>query len=148
MFYTLIEIVAVNFFILSAFSYVLEEKKITNYLAFRETLCAGLIAHAKPTADTANTADTVGIVGQHQRIKIKCAPCVICKQATEKEKRGIKGLRRRILQGISLNIVSKRSDHRVFRAKTGCDICKVALCAKKGCWEAFHSGAKLGGPSA
>ena len=132
----------VNSFILSAFSYVSEEKKITNYLAFRETLCAGLITHAKPTADTAGTA------GQHQRVKIKRAPCVICKQAAKEKRRGIKGLRKRILQGISPNIVSKRSDHRVSRAKTGCDVCKVALCAKRGCWEAFHSGAKLGGPSA
>ena len=63
MFYTLIKIVAVNFFILSAFSYVPEEKKITNYLVFRETLCAGLIVHAKPTVDTVNTADTAGTAG-------------------------------------------------------------------------------------
>ena len=82
MFYTLIKIMVINFFILSAFLYVPEEKKIINHLAFRETLCAGLIVYAKPTADTANTADTAStadIVGQHQRIKIKCAPCVICK---------------------------------------------------------------------
>ena len=65
MFYTLVKIMTVNSFILSAFSYVPEEKKITNYLAFRETLCAGLIAHAKPTADTANTAGTAGTAGQH-----------------------------------------------------------------------------------
>ena len=133
MFYTLIKIVVINFFILSAFSYVPEKKKITNYLAFRETLCAGLIAHAKPTADTANTADTAGTAGQHQRVKIKRAPCVICKQAAKEKKREIKGLRRWILQGISPNIISKRSDYCVFRAKTGCDVCKVALCAKRGC---------------
>ena len=144
----------INFFILSAFSYVPEEKKITNYLAFRETLCAGLIAHAKPTADTANTAGTAGttgtagIAGQHQRVKIKRAPCVIYKQTTDEKRKGIKRLRKRILQEISPNIISKRSDHRISRAKTGCDICKVALCAKRGCWEAFYLGAKLEGPSA
>ena len=52
MFYTLIKIIIVNSFILSSSSYVPEEIKFTDYLAFRETLCTGLLAHTRPAADT------------------------------------------------------------------------------------------------
>ena len=145
MFYTLVEIIAVNSFILYASSYVPEEEKFTHHQhrAFREVLCAGLFAHAKPTAD-----NTPGKAGLHQRVKMKRAPCVICKQASAEERRGIKGVRRQVLQGLLANIVSKRSEQRVSRAKTGCSLCKVALCSKRGCWDAFHSGVNLGGPHA
>ena len=140
MFYTLVEIVAVNSFLLSASSYVSE--KITSHRAFREGLCTGLLAHEKPiSGNIAGVTETVGVTetaGLHQRVKMKRALCVICKQASAEERRGIKGVRRQVLQGLSPNIVSKRSQQRVSRAKTGCSLCKVALYSKRGCWEAFH----------
>ena len=142
MFYTLIEIIAVNSFILSASSYVPEEKKITDHFTFREALCTGLLTHAKPKADTANPA------GLHQWVKIKRSQCVVCKQAAAEERRGIKGARRQVLQAISPNIASRRRDKHIPRARTGCNLCRVALCTPKGtkrCWEAFHSEANSGG---
>ena len=162
MFYTLVEIIAVNSFTLSAFSYVSNEKKYTIHLAFREALCEGLLAHAKPeaiitdtagAADTVDAVDTVGVVGAagaadpvrlHQRVKMKRAPCVICKQAAAEERRGIKGIRRQALQAIAPNIMCKRKERRVTRTRVGCRLCKVALCRESGCWEAFHSGANSG----
>ena len=143
MFYTLVEIIAVNSFTLSMSSYVPEEKKFTDHLVFREALCTGLFAHTKPMADIADSADTAGAADTArllQRVKLKRAPCVICKQAAAEERRGIKGARRQALQALSPNIVSKRKENRVKRAKTGCGLCNVALCTKRGCWEAFHSG--------
>ena len=172
MFYTLIEIIAVNSFTVSAFSYIPNEKKYTNHLAFREALYEGLLAHTKPeavitnTVGVAGTADTAGTVGAadaagvadtvgaadsvrlHQRVKMKRAPCVICKQAAAEERRGIKGIRRQALQAIAPNIMYKRKERRVTRTRVGCYLCKVALCRERGCWEAFHSGANSGGPSA
>ena len=142
MFYTLVEIIAVNSFTLSAFSYVPKKDKFTHHLALREALYAGLLAHARPLADTAEKIDL------HQRVKMSRMGCVVCKQAAAEERRGIKGSRRRVLQGISPNFVSKRKDRHVPRAKSGCNLCGVALCAKKRCWEAFHSGANLGEPPA
>ena len=138
MFYTLVEIVAVNAFNLSTFSYVPTKSKFADHAAFREALCEGLFAHTKLTSDTAGIGDIAGIIGMHQRVKFERAPCVICKQAAEVERRGIKGIRRQVFQELSANIVSRRKDRHVSRATSGCCFCKVALCRKRGCWEAFH----------
>ena len=141
MFYTLVEIIAINSFTLSAFSYVPKEKKFLDYFAFREALCEGLLAHAKPEAGIIDTASTAR---RHQKVQIKRAPCVICKQAAAEERRGIKGVRRQALQALSPNIVGKRKERRVNRTRVGCCFCKVALCRERGCWEAFHLGASSG----
>ena len=75
MFYTLIKIIAINFYILSCSSYGPKEERFPDHLAFREALCAGILTHTRPTADTVN-ADAKG---SHQRVSLKRAPCVICK---------------------------------------------------------------------
>ena len=77
---------------------------------------------------------------EHQRIPMKRAACVICKQAAVEGRRGIRRLRRRPFQEITPNVDSKVKDRHIPRSLTGCASCKVSLCAKKGCWEAFHSG--------
>ena len=112
MFYTLVEIIAVNSFTLSAFSYVPKEKKCLDYFTFREALWQGLLAHAKPKAGIIDTASTAR---RHQKVQIKRALCVICKQTAAEERRGIKGVRRQALQALSPNIVGKRKERRVNR---------------------------------
>ena len=77
---------------------------------------------------------------EHQRVSMKRAACIMCKQAAAEEKRGIRGPRNRAFQALSPNIASKRKDKHIARAITGCSSCNVVLCSRKGCWEAFHSG--------
>ena len=177
MFYTLVDITAVNSFILSSHSYVPKEEKFTDHQAFREALCSGLLACAKyqasaiaypPTAAAAAacpaterpmmTRPTAACLAagalaasegiQHQRVKMKRSTYVVCKQACMQERRGIKGKRRQVLQALSPNSTSERKDRHVARAKTGCSSCNVALCATRGCWEAFHLGSNSEGPFA
>ena len=104
MFYNLLNIVVVNSFLLSYHAPIAKEDKFSEHRAFRKTLCKGLFIHTRPQsivpiADTATTAYTVAIVGaayiasarvEHQKIKIKRAACVICKQAAAEERREIK----------------------------------------------------------
>ena len=104
-------------------------------------------------AELAATAAVVHIAGEmlvtaaanpsvkHQRVSMKRASCVICKQAAKKKKRGIKGSRSHVFQALLPNIISKRKDRHIARAITGCSSYNVVLCSRKGCWEAFHSGA-------
>ena len=86
----------------------------------------------------------VDIYVEHQRVSMKRAPCVMCKQAAKEGKRGIGSSKSIVFQALSPNIVSERKDRHVTRAKTGCSSCNVALCSTRGCWEAFHSGAMWG----
>ena len=105
MFYNLVGVIAVNSFLLSTYAPAAKEDKFSTHLAFREALCKGLFAHARPhstvimagliTAAVTNrvavgAADTVGGRVEHQRVKIKRSVCVICKQAAAEERRGIK----------------------------------------------------------
>ena len=135
MFYILVEITAVNCFILSSHSYVAKEDKFTSHLAFREALYSGLFEHAKYTA-----SPTTYTAVRHQRIQMKRSACVVCKQVSAEERRGVKGRKRQVLQALSPHIASKRKDRHVARPLTGCSSCKVSLCAKKGCWDVYHSG--------
>ena len=156
MFYSLVDIVAVNSFLLSSYAPVAEVGKFLKHRAFREALCKELFAHARPqsivvvagpataattiAAAAADVADAAGVTGvEHQRVKMKRLVCVICKQAAAEERRGIKRQRRQALQAISPNNASKLKDRHVPRAETGCASCEVSLCTKKGCWEVFHS---------
>ena len=143
-----------NSFLLSYYAPVAKEDKFSEHRAFRKALCKDLFIHTRlqsivPIADTATAAYTVAIAGaaytasarvEHQRVKIKRAACVICKQAAAEERRGIKQQIRQALQAISPNIASKRKDRHVPRTETGCSSCKVSLCMKRRCWEVFHSG--------
>ena len=81
---------------------------------------------------------------EHQWVKIKCAACVVCKQAVAEERQGIKQQRRLVLQAVSPNVTSKRINRHILRVKTGCASCMVALCVRKGCWELFYLGAHSG----
>ena len=155
-FYTIIGIVVVNSYLLSTYTPVSKEKKFTEQIKFREALCKALFDHstgvaAAAAAYVADAAATANVEVGHHRVSMKRAPCVICKQGVKEGKRGIRGQKRHVLQAISPNFVSKRKDRHGIRVKSGCDSCKVALCsarAQRGCWEAFHSGAILGGKSA
>ena len=106
------------------------------------------VAAKGATAATAATAAVLAAVVdacvEHQRVSMKRAPCVMCKQAAQEGKRGFKGTKSSVFQALSPNIASKRKDRHVARAMTGCSSCNVVLCSRKGCWEAFHSGASGG----
>ena len=157
-FYSLLDIVVVNSFLLSCYAPVTKEDRFLTHRAFREALCKDLFTYAVPTAAAAATVvgpvhimpAVVGAVYaaptrvEHQRVKMKRAACVVCKQAVAEERRGIKQQRRLILQAVSPNVTSKRMDRHISRVKTGCASCMVALCARKGCWELFHLGALSG----
>ena len=104
MFYSLLNIVVVNSFLLSYHAPIAKEDKFSEHRVFRKALCKGLFIYIRsqsivPVADTATTAYTVAIADaaytasarvKHQRVKIKRAVCVICKQTAAKETRGIK----------------------------------------------------------
>ena len=90
MFYTLIKIITVSFYILSCSSYGPKKKRFPDYLAFREALYAGILAHTRPTADIVNT----DAKRSHQRVSLKRASYIICKQAATEERKEIKGIRR------------------------------------------------------
>ena len=94
MFYSLISVIAVNFFWLFTYAPTTKEDKFLIYLAFREALCKGFFTHAKLysivivvgpiTAVVINkvVVGVVGIVGarvEYQRIKMKRLICVIYK---------------------------------------------------------------------
>ena len=94
MFYNLVNIIAVNFFLLSTYAPAAKEDKFLIYLAFREALCKGLFTHVRPhstvivagpiTAVVINrvAVGAAGIAGarvEHQRVKIKRSVCVIYK---------------------------------------------------------------------
>ena len=76
---------------------------------------------------------------EHQRVPMKRAACVVCKQITTEKRRGIQGQKKVAFQESSPNITSKQKDKHVTRVYSGCASCTVALCSTKGCWEAFHS---------
>ena len=151
MFYTVIGVVVVNSYLLSLYAPVPKEKKFMEHLAFREALYKALFQHSTraavagaaslPVAGPMNLADAYV---EHQRVSMKRAACIMCKQAAEEERRGIRGTKRSVFQALSPNIASKRKDKHVARAMTGCSSCNVVLCSRKGCWEAFHSGASGG----
>ena len=84
-------------------------------------------------------ARTGTAIVRHQRVLMKRAACVICKKIAEEERRGIRRQKRQPLQASTPNFGSKKRDKRVPRSITGCASCKVSLCAKKSCWEAFYS---------
>ena len=147
MFYTIIGIVVVNSYLLSAYAPVPEERKFTKQLAFREALCkalfaysTGAVASAGSTATVANGAATIGVKIDHHRVSMKRASCVMCKQGAREGRRGIRGQQGRVLLAISPNVVSRSKDRHIARATTGCSSCQVSLCRDRGCWDAFHSG--------
>ena len=104
MFYTTINIVVINSFLLSLHVPVAKEDKFTKYIVFREALYRGLFNHIigiagvdgadiSSLAESLNTAEilslptTEGTGGagiKHQRIGIKRGLYVICKQATSR----------------------------------------------------------------
>ena len=104
MFYSLLNIVVVNSFLLSYHAPIAKEDKFSEHRAFRKTLCKGLFIHIRPqsivpVADTVTIAYAVAIAGavytasarvEHQKIKIKRAACVIYKQAAAEKRREIK----------------------------------------------------------
>ena len=109
MFYSLVNVIAVNSFLLSTYAPAIKEDKFLTYLAFREALCKGLFAHTRPhstviiagpiTAAVTNrvavgAAGTVGARVEHQRVQMKRSAYVICKQAAAEERRGIKRQKR------------------------------------------------------
>ena len=136
-FYTMIGIVVVNSYLLSAYAPVPEEKKFTKQIKFREALCKALFAHSTAVADG---AAITGVKMGHHRVSMKRAPCVMCKYGAGKGRRGIRGQQGRVLLAISPNIVSRSRDRHIARATTGCLSCQASLCRDRGCWEAFHSG--------
>ena len=93
-----------NSFLLSYHAPIAKENKFSEYKAFRKTLYKGLFIHIRPQsivpiANTVTAAYGVTIAGaaytvsarvKHQKIKIKCATCVIYKQAAAEERREIK----------------------------------------------------------
>ena len=85
------------------------------------------------------TAAIEGANIEHQRVPMKRAICVVCKQASRKRKREIRDQRECSLQVIEPNIVGKEKDEHIARQETGCAVCKVLLCVKRGCWDVFHS---------
>ena len=100
------------------------------------------------TMAVAKTAHTVGQILaktavtskiEHQRISMKRAACVICKQAPKQEKKATARQKRSPLQAVTLNTMNQEKNRHIPRSITGCASCNVSLCAKKGCWEAFHS---------
>ena len=138
----------VNSFLLSFNTPAAKEDKFSTQLAFKEALYKDLFAAA--TASTIVAAPTIAAAGiadivEHQRVKIKRAPCVVCKQAAAMERQGIKQQRRQPLQAVSSNFASRSLDRHVSRALTGCASSMVALCTKKRCWEVFHLGVSSGG---
>ena len=104
MFYSLLNIVVINSFLLSYYAPITKEDKFSEYKAFRKILCKGLFIYIRPQSivpvvDTVTTAYAVAIAGaaytasarvEHQKVKIKCAICVIYKQAAAEERREIK----------------------------------------------------------
>ena len=99
----------------------------------------------KNRAELAATAAIVYIVGEilviaianlsikHQRVSIKRASYVICKQATKEEKREIREPRSHVFQALLPNIISKRKNRHIARAITGCSSYNVVLCSRKEC---------------
>ena len=102
-------------------------------------------SEARATAKTAHIAGeilaqaTADAKIEHQRVSIKRAPCVMCKQAAKEKRRGIRGQPRRAFQDLLPNTVSRSKDRHVARATTGCASCNVPLCKGKRCWDDFHS---------
>ena len=98
-------------------------------------------------AELAATAAVAYIVGEiliiatanpsvkYQRVSMKRASYIICKQAAKEEKREIRGPRSHVFQALLPNIVSKRKDRHIARAITDCSSCNVVLCSRKECWE-------------
>ena len=85
------------------------------------------------------TAAAKGTNIKHQRVPMKRTICVVCKQTSKKRKRGIRGQRECSLQVIEPNTVGKEKNGHIARPETGCAVCKVSLCVKRGCWDVFHS---------
>ena len=105
-------------------------------------------ASATTVVDIAAAAACIADIVEHQRVKIKRAPCVVCKQAAAEKRQGIKRQRRQALQALSPNSASRSLDRYVSRAKIGCASCIVALYTRKRCWEAFYSVINSGGAAA
>ena len=85
------------------------------------------------------TAAAEGTNIKYQRVPMKRTTYVVCKQASRERKKEIKGQRGCSFQVIEPNIVGKEKDKHIARPETGCAVCKVSLCVKKGCWDVFHS---------
>ena len=142
MFYTLINIIIINFYLLSSYAAVPKGDKFTKYLSFRETLYKALLKHAPGAAvivTAAGIKDISPIRVKHQRGSWKRTICAVYKEDSMEGGRGINNQKRRILQVLSPNIVSRSQDRHVSRPRTGCISCDVALCKTGGCWEAFHT---------
>ena len=68
MFYSLLNIIVVNSFLLSYHAPIAKEDKFSEHRAFRQALCKGLFIHIRPQsivpiADTATAAYAVAIAG-------------------------------------------------------------------------------------
>ena len=68
MFYNLLNIVVVNFFLLTYYVPIAKEDKFSEHRAFRKTLCKGLFIHTRPqsivpVADTVTVVYAVAIAG-------------------------------------------------------------------------------------
>ena len=61
MFYSLVGVIAVNFFLLSTYAPAAKENKFSTYLAFRDALCKGLFTHTRPHS-TVIIADLITVV--------------------------------------------------------------------------------------
>ena len=68
MFYSLLNIVVMNFFLLSYHAPIAKENKFSKHRAFRKALCKGLFIYIRsqsivPVADTATVVYAVAIAG-------------------------------------------------------------------------------------
>ena len=104
MFYSLLNIVVMNSFLLSYHAPITKEDKFSEHKVFRKALCKGLFIYIRPQSivpivNIVTIAYAVAIAGaayiasarvEHQRIKIKRAAYVIYKQAAAEERREIK----------------------------------------------------------
>ena len=137
--YSIIEACIPYSFLLSSYSYAPKEKKFIDQESFRVALYKDLFTDSEPHNDVATSESITETDIKHKRVKWKRTTYVICKRASKEKRKGFRYQRILALQGLLANFISKHEDSYVSRAETGCALCKVPLCVKKGYWEAFHS---------
>lgn len=109
-------------------------KPITSQRAWRQLILEALIAEFStkvPSRKSFRTGDESTPIIQHKRVQRgKRAGCVACKG----KRLGERQSKRRPLGEAGSNRLNRRPP----MTRLGCDLCDVAICSSKYCWDFYH----------